>query len=50
MPFVGSSDNLFQDAHVIFQSSVDDFEIAHKTRPILVWGAVPSYVDPFCPS
>ena len=38
----------FQDNHTIFQESVDNFEIAHKTCPILVWGAVPSYGTQIC--
>ena len=27
---------------IIFQNSVENFEISHKTCLILVWGAVPS--------
>ena len=41
IPFLSFSDNLLHDAYnfIIFQESVDNFEIAHKTSSILVWGA-----------
>ena len=29
--------------HIIWQKSVDNFEIVHKTCPILVWCALPLY-------
>ena len=31
MPFLSFSNNLFQNNHIIFQQTVDYFEIAHKT-------------------
>ena len=41
MPFFGISEKIcFQDAYIIFQKCVDNFDIAHKTCLILVWGAV----------
>ena len=30
LPFLSSLDNLLQDAYIIFQKGVDNFEIAHK--------------------
>ena len=41
MSFSNLSDNLLQDAYIIFKNSVDNFDIAHKTYSILVWGVVP---------
>ena len=41
MPFLSLSDNMLQNAFIIFQNSVDNFEIAYKTCLILVWVAVP---------
>ena len=35
------SDNLLQDNHIIFQKSIDNFEIAFKTFSISVSGAIP---------
>ena len=34
MPFLSFSDNLLQDAYIIFQNNVDNFETAHKTCQI----------------
>ena len=31
MQFLSSLDNLLYDAYIIFQKSVDNFEIEHKT-------------------
>ena len=31
----------FQNLYNVFQEDVNNFEIVHKTCPILVWGAVP---------
>ena len=31
MSFLTSLENLLQDAYIIFQKGVDDFEIEHKT-------------------
>ena len=36
MPFMSFSDNMLQDARIIFQNSVGNFEMAHKTYSILV--------------
>ena len=41
MLFLSSLDNLLQDAYIIFQKGVDDFEIEHKTCLFMVRGAVP---------
>ena len=41
MPFLCISDNLLQDDYIIFQKSVDKFEIMHKTCSILVCNTVP---------
>ena len=40
MLFLSFSDNLLQDVYINFQEGVDNSEIAHKTRSILVRGAV----------
>ena len=39
--FLSSLDNLLQDAHTIYQKSVDDFEIEHKCANLAAGGAVP---------
>ena len=31
MPFLSSLDNLLEDAYIIFENGVDNFEIEHKT-------------------
>ena len=41
MPFLRFLDNLLEDAFIIFQKDVDNFEIEHKTCQILVKDAVP---------
>ena len=44
MSFLSFSDNLLQNAHIIFfffQNSVDSYVLAHKTCSILLWGALP---------
>ena len=38
LPFLSFSDNLFKDAYIIFQKSVDNFEIVHKTCSIFGLG------------
>ena len=43
MPFLSFWYNFLQDTYIIFQNSVDNFSIAHKTCSMLVWGAVPPY-------
>ena len=30
---------------ILFKESVDNFDIAHKTCSILVWGSVPPYIQ-----
>ena len=40
MLFPSFSENLLQDAYIIFQNSVDNFEIVHKTCSLFVWSAV----------
>ena len=39
--FLNFSDNLLQDAYIMFPNDVDHFEVAHETCSVLVWGAVP---------
>ena len=41
MPFLSFSDNLPQDAYIILQKSVDNFEIAHKTCSSLIRAQFP---------
>ena len=45
MLFLSSLDNLLEDAYIIFQKDIDNFEIEHKNMLILelfgVGGAVP---------
>ena len=38
MPFLSFSDNLLQDAFIIFQNGADNFEIVYKICSILVQG------------
>ena len=41
------SDKLLQGAYITFQESADNFEITHRARLVLVWGAVPRKAS-FC--
>ena len=41
MQLLSSLDNLLLDAYIIYQKSVDDFEIGHKNANLGVGGAVP---------
>ena len=40
MPFLSFSNNFLQDSRIIFQKSVDNFEIGLKTCSLLVWGCI----------
>ena len=35
------SNNLLQDAYIIFQNNVDNFQTGHKNMLNVVWGEVP---------
>ena len=41
MLFLSSLDNLLEDAFIIYQKGIDNFEIEHKNANLGVGGAVP---------